>query len=148
MNDNMNSPETETPVVETPAPEAPVAEAVSAVEQAEAVVADAQPETPVAETSAPEPEAKAKGSEKPAPEPKPKNRNVWRLDGYARNKWIGTLDPATGEFDSGYHAMTLEECMAQFAGLMELKGLALEAGAATQWTAIRVACVAQQRIDE
>jgi len=141
----MNSPETETPVAETPAPEA-----VSAVEQAEAVVADAQPETPVAETSAPEPEAKAEGSEKPAPEPKAKvkNRNVWRLDGYARNKWIGTLDPATGEFDSGYHAMTLEEAMAQFAGLMELKGLALDEGAATNWTAIRVACVAQQRIEE
>lgn len=146
MNDNMNSPETETPVVETPETEAPVAEAVSAVEQAEAVVADAQPETPVAETSAPEPEAK--GSEKPAPEPKPKNRNVWRLDGYARNKWIGTLNPETAEFDSGYHAMPVEQALSWFALLMEAKDIALTDGKASKWTAIRVACVAQQRIDE
>jgi hypothetical protein len=146
VNDNMNSPETETPVVETPETEAPVAEAVSAVEQAEAVVADAQPETPVAETSAPEPEAK--GSEKPAPEPKPKNRNVWRLDGYARNKWIGTLNPETAEFDSGYHAMPVEQALSWFALLMEAKDIALTDGKASKWTAIRVACVAQQRIDE
>lgn len=143
MNDNMNSPETETPVAETPAPEA-----VSAVEQAEAVVADAQPETPIAETSAPEPEAKAEGSEKKAPEPKPKNRNVWRLDGYARNKWIGTLNPDTAEFDSGYHAMPVEQALSWFALLMEAKDIALTDGKASKWTAIRVACVAQQRIDE